>query len=160
MNLKKYKDIDDYIASNGYEVLTYEGRVLARFPYLYEYKKDGYRITEKRYKEVSGANYLELTKLLKREIRNLIHFPWGWLFTTLMFLLCAVYLEDAVLRVVGALFFGLGFFVFVIDYIEYSNTKKVLKSKTVISKDRINWLFNGGFSLFKDEIKGGNKEQL
>ena len=160
MNLKKYKDIDDYISSNGYEILTFEGRVLARFQYLFEYKKDGYRITEKRYKEVSGANYLELTKVLKKEIRNLIHFPSLSLFGTLMGFLGVINLEDTVLRVVMALIFVISLFLFVTEYIEYSNTKSVLKSKTVISKDRINWLFNGGFSLFKDEIKGGNKEQL
>jgi hypothetical protein len=151
MNIKKYKDIDDYISSNGFEVLTYKGKVHARFRYHYEYKKNGYRITENRYKEVSGAHYLELTKLLKKEIRKLTHFPFNWFFG-ILFSSLGLTLNDVGLIVLASLMTLLFLFSFVIDFIEYSNTKKVLKSKSVISKDRINWLFGGRVSLFKDEL--------
>jgi uncharacterized protein YneF (UPF0154 family) len=153
MNLKKYKDIDDYISSNGFEILTYEGKVHARFNYLHEYRKHGYDITERKYKEVVASNYLEMTKLLKKEIRGLIHFPLMWFAGTLLSFLSASVLEDVVLIVVMVIFSCMFLFFFVTEFIEYSNTKKVLKSNSVISKDRINMLFQGGFSLFKDEIK-------
>jgi hypothetical protein len=148
MNLQKYKNIDDYIEKNRFEVMTFSNLVVTRFAYNVQYKKNGYKITEKRYKQITGRNYEELTLLLKKEIKLLNSFPIIYLIGGLISFGGILSFEDIGMSFVALFWFGAATYFFVTKLIEYLNILELVNSKSIITRD----IVFPYFSLFSDEI--------
>ncbi|WP_231756778.1 hypothetical protein [Mariniplasma anaerobium] len=161
-NLKKYDNFDEFLQRNDIEVITFQDGIVARWKSTRTYKRGVQRVTETRTNQLIGADYHDLTKKLKKELKKLYHIPWIFMFGILMsaaFISLGI-IESSILIIIFGLVLELSAIYYtIVNTIELINAKKILKSKTVITRDYLKTWFHGIGSLFYDVFSKIEEEE-
>lgn len=161
-NLSKYQNFDEFLQRNNVEVMSFQDGVIARFKYTLRYKEFPYRVTETRFKQVIGENYIDLTKKLKKEIKRLYRVPWTFLFGTLMsagMFYAGLINYETILIIFGVVLGVLSIYFVITNFIQFLHARAILKSQSIITQDYVRTGLSGLHSLFRDVIVEIEKEQ-
>lgn len=149
-----YIDFDDFLKRNNVEILTYPDGVAARWKSQSSYKKGVQRIIVTRVNQLIGNDYIDLTKKLKKSLKKAIRFPFFSLIGIIVSVALSILSLSEVpmfITVLGFVFGGLIFIVFIYALIQFINSRVVFASKTTITQDHIQYFLPS--SLFFDVLR-------
>lgn len=161
-NLRKYQNFDEFVSRNNIEILSFNGRVYARWITHLSYKKNSQRINEKKLNQISGADYFDLTKKLKFRFSNFFAYPGGFIMTSICMIIMIIfgfYQENSIFITLGSLIGLISIYYSIVETIETLFARGVLKSNSTLSKDFIKPNFLGNETLFEDVFKKIEEEK-